>query len=51
MLALPPQDQHFRGCWSMRRTKHCNAQKIPKFPTSELTKRCNAQKIQKVAKF
>ena len=29
-------------------TKHCNAQKIPKFPNLKLTKHCNAQKIQKI---
>ena len=34
----------FRG---LNLTKHCNAQKIPKFPTLKLTKHCNAQKIQK----
>ena len=28
-------------------TKHCNAQKIPKFSTPQLTKHCNAQKIPK----
>ena len=36
-ICSPPQDLHFRGSWGMRRTKHCNAQQIPKFPTSELT--------------
>ena len=43
MLAPPPQDLRHRGSWGMGRSKHCNAQKIPNFPTSELTKRCNAQ--------
>ena len=44
---LPPrQDLRHRGSWGIGRTKHCNAQKIPKLPTSELTKRCNAQKFQ-----
>ena len=32
-------------------TKHCNAQKIPKFPNLKLTKHCNAQKIQKISKI
>ena len=32
-------------------TKHCNAQKIPKFPTPKLTKHCNAQKIPKIPNF
>ena len=35
----------FRG---LNFTKHCNAQKIPKFPTPKLTKHCNAQKILKI---
>ena len=43
----PPEDLRFRGSWGMRRTKHCNAQKNPKFRTSELTKCCNAPKIPK----
>ena len=51
MLAPPPQDLRFRGSWGMGRTKHCNAQKIPKFPTLKLTKHCNAQKIPKIPKF
>ena len=38
----------FRG---LNFTKHCNAQKIPKFPTPKLTKHCNAQKIPKTPKF
>ena len=38
----------FRG---LNFTKHCNAQKIPKFPTPKLTKHCNAQKIPKIPKF
>ena len=37
----------FRG---LNFTKHCNAQKIPKFPTPKLTKHCNAQKILKIPK-
>ena len=28
--------------------KHCNAQKIPKFPNLKLTKHCNATKFQKI---
>ena len=35
----------------VKATKHCNAQKIPKFPTPKLTKHCNAQKIPKIPKF
>ena len=46
-IARRPQDLRFRGSWGMGRTKHCNAQKKPKFPTLKLTKHCNAQKIQK----
>ena len=38
----------FRG---LNFTKHCNAQKIPKFPTPKLTKHCNAQKILKIQNF
>ena len=42
MLAPPPlQDLCFRGSWGMGRTEHCKAQKVHKFPTSELTKSCN----------
>ena len=47
----PPQDLRFRGSWGMGRTKHCNAQKNPKFPTLKLTKHCNAQKIPKIPKI
>ena len=43
----PPQDLRFRDSWGMGRTKHCNAQKNPKFPTLKRTKHCNAQKIPK----
>ena len=35
----------------VKATKHCNAQKIPKFPTPKLTKHYNAQKIPKIPKF
>ena len=38
----------FRG---LNFTKHCNAQKIPKFPTPKITKHCNAQKILKIPNF
>ena len=45
----PPQDLRLRirGSWGMGCTKHCNAQKIPKFLIPNLTKPCNAQKIPK----
>ena len=38
----------FRG---LNLTKHCNAQKIPKFPTLKLTKHCNAEKNSKNSKI
>ena len=49
----PPQDLRLRirGSWGMGCTKHCNAQKIPKFLIPNLTKPCNAQKIPKIPKF
>ena len=52
MLA-PPQDLRLRirGSWGMGCTKHCNAQKIPKFLIPNLTKPCNAQKIPKNPEF
>ena len=40
-----------RGSWGMGCTKHCNAQKNPKFLIPNLTKPCNAQKIPKIPKF
>ena len=46
-----PQDLRFRGSWGMGRTKHCNAQNIPKLPILKLKKHCNAQKNPKIPKF
>ena len=53
MLPPPPQDLRLRirGSWGMGCTKHCNAQKIPKFLIPNLTKPCNAQKIPNIPKF
>ena len=45
------QDLRFRGSRGMGRTKHCNAQKIPKFPTLKLTQHCNALKNSKNSKI
>ena len=49
----PPQDLRLRirGSWGMGCTKHCNAQKIPKFLIPNLTKPCNAQKNSKNPEF
>ena len=43
IYAPPPPGKIYAFVVVGARTKHGNAQKNPKLPTSELTKRCNAQ--------
>ena len=42
-ICSPPPGKIYAFVVVGARTKHGNAQKNPRLPTSELTKRCNAQ--------